>query len=693
MEKAEVRSAIARRLRVLLSQLHTLPRELRPYQVEALNKIASWLEDPNSSERAYIEHATGLGKTELFAALVNACVGLRCLIIVPTKTLIEQTARRVVQYTGGMIGHVSSLRRIKDEAGEIIAIRGHAHHAVVVTTDDSFRRYSRELLEDFDPDLIVRDECHGGYTAPEQQALKRFSRATVLALTATPDYLGNIARDSYTPVTLDNGRLLYAPPGRLARDHFGTCLDQRNLRWGIEEGFLAPLAWGHVDFDISLDKVPVVNTDSGPDYKSEDLRKLLSRHWPFMVDTITELYRGGEYGLPERQVYAVCDSVQAAYEIAEAIQALGVPSACVTGSTKDGARNAILQGFDACEVRFVSSVMVLREGWDAPNAEVCMMLRPTRSRVLYMQNMGRIARLRRDGAFKCAMVMDAHYLRSTFAPLSAPMLFGQPGQVIESGGILIGPSTEYVPTPLESPYKTVSIKPKMIVVPAEYHLEHWAGTDGTCVIDGEVYGTYNGLAVLLGTSIQTLKSRSTGCRNRPGKDSGGHSTVLHALQDLKKACADILDPEIPMLDKKSLVEIQGKIWGTEFGLSERLKIDRSTIAHRCSDCPRKPARSCQKRPVVILAEEDVKSACQVFFDQELPRLGEDDTAKKDGKILSTIANCAKLLQLSHTAVNKRVGQLTAYPGIDRSGRPATLYEFLQVKKACGNVRKYKRSSK
>lgn len=470
--KMDVRLELAKRLRMLLDHLDVLPKKLRSYQIEALWTFIQWLEDPDGGPRAYIEHATGLGKTELFAAIASACVELRVLIIVPTKTLVQQTARRVSTYTGGILGHLSSLGPIKDEDGMVIAVRGHEYTNVLVTTDESLKRYGRLLSEQFEPHLVIRDECHGSYGQPEQDCLNYFSQAPILGLTATGDYLGNIAKPTYVPVTLDNGRILYAPHNRLASTHYGKCIDRRTVRWGIEEGHLAPLAWGTIDFDISLDEIPIdENTQAGPDYNGPQLRALLTKHWKFMVETIVELYKRNEYDLQNRQVFAVCNSVREAEQIAVALRDIGIAAACITGKTGDKKREEVLGKYNAGEIKFLSSVRVLREGWDAPSAEVCLMLCPTRSRVFYMQAMGRVLRLMPDGSFKCALVIDAHFLNTKFAPLSAPILFGQPGQVVEDGGILVGPKEARVSVPTVSPYQKPGVKPKVTVVPAEYEVE------------------------------------------------------------------------------------------------------------------------------------------------------------------------------------------------------------------------------
>ncbi|MBI4133710.1 DEAD/DEAH box helicase family protein [Candidatus Uhrbacteria bacterium] len=109
LQHADIRRELAGRLESLLRSRANLPLTFWPFQVEALEATHRWLDDQGGTRRAYIEHATGLGKTVLFAAIASFCTGLRVLIIVPTKILVEQTVRALFPFTGGMLGHLSGL--------------------------------------------------------------------------------------------------------------------------------------------------------------------------------------------------------------------------------------------------------------------------------------------------------------------------------------------------------------------------------------------------------------------------------------------------------------------------------------------------------------------------------------------------------------------------------------------------------
>ncbi len=586
MDHLGIRRELAGRLDELLKNPSVLPITLWLFQTGSLGAMQRWLEDPAGTRRAHIAHATGLGKTVLFAAVAQVCTGLRMLVVVPTKTLLEQTARVVASFTGGMVGHVSSLGQITNDDGEVIAVRGHDYHDVVITTYASFHKHAMMFARDFRPDILIHDECHWAYAEGRPQELEHFPEAVIMGFSATPDYLGTVAKGGYTPVTLENGLVLYGPRDRFAETHFGIRLDERGVRWGIENGYLAPLAWGRIEFDVSLKDLPTQETAVGTDYDPSALRSLMTQHWSVMVETVRRLYVNGEYDLPNKQAFAVCDSVTAAEELAEAIASTGISSACVTGETPDKERDRILRSYRANGIRFLSSVMVLREGWDAPNAEVCMMLRPTKSRVLYQQCMGRVLRLDPDQGYKVALVLDAHFQNTTFAPLSAAALIAPPGSEIELGAIMCGWGGEGGRArPKTSPYLPSDAVPRLVVVDAlgeEYTPLPFADADHVLRHEGAEWMTIGGFAALHQLSHRSVDQRvqnAPNLRRQKAHAQGGKIREFYLLEDLRRLCHQLLGG-VPITDQDGKVVIDGLVWLTATGVEKMFRLQSKQVVER-----------------------------------------------------------------------------------------------------------------
>lgn len=678
MDHKENRLEVATRLAALVALAVPLPKQLRSYQVETIAAMIRWLEDLKGSRRAYVSHATGLGKTTLFASMVTACAGLRILVVVPSKILIEQTARELYTFTRGMIGHVSSLKNIEDENGEIICMKGHDMFDVVLVTDASMAKHGWRLAQEFSPHLVIRDECHWTYAEKRQKVMDFFPESVTIGFSATPDYITNQARPNFVPVTLDNGQVLYAPQDRLAQYHYGTKIDERTVRWGIEEGFLAPLAWGHVEFDFSLDGVRDEMGDDAPDFNEQDLQALLSEKWEFMQETVVELYKSGQYGLRDRQVFAVCHNVWAAEKLAESLRQIGVSAACITGKTRDTERNAVLSAFKTGGIKFLSSVMVLREGWNAPNAEVCLMLRPTKSRVFYVQSMGRVLRQPEDGSAKVALVIDAFFQNTTFAPLSAPVLFGHPGQEIGDGDYLIklGDADRVK----ESPYKTGLVKPRLVTVEG-LKIEYWANADGDLYFEGMRWRHLVGICEYLdvGTGSFYARLAKQPCRTMEARSFDGKRITFYLVEDAEKIFADLLD--LPECDEEGFIVAEGVRWGTIGALASAIGVSTAVVAERLEKAGVSTmyGRNRNRRRFLFYRYEDALRVCGGSR-HDLPQAGEDGFFEADGTRWGMEHEIAVELGISVAFRRRLSSDCRKRDGRSRTGHVATFFAVEDVRR-------------
>lgn len=524
MTHVEIRIELASRIERLLTN-DDLPLTLHPHQRETFEHMLIWLRDPDGSKRGYIEHPTGLGKTLLFGMVAAFSAGMRTLIVVPTKVLVEQTARAIIPFTGGLVGHLSSLNDIRDEEGTVIAIRGHEYVDIVIATDESFTRYASKIARDFAPHLVVWDECHWAYRTMAEKTLPFFPDAVVIGFTATADYLTTVAPSNAQPITLGNGEVLYCQPKRRGQYVFTTCIDRRDTRWAIESGWLAPLAVGTFDIELSLDELPVSEGEAGFDFQPDALSAFLERNWSGTAQALRTLYTENRYNITDHHVFGVCPSIKTAEELTDATRDLGIAAACVTSKTPTNARNQIFKSFREGTIRQIFSVMVLREGWDEPSADVCLMFRPTRAYLFYVQTMGRVLRPRPG---KVALVLDGTYTKTRFSPLSALSLYGKPGQHYTLGDILVGPkvSSPYLPTPDQR--ETVVIEPIVF--------ERWVGIFDLFEQGGEQWGTDKAVANAIDMTrlrIRTWAERGL-VRTFTGRLKAGVPTMFYSLADAQR---------------------------------------------------------------------------------------------------------------------------------------------------------------
>ena len=302
--------------------------ELRPYQAECIETIEA---QPPGAFLAQM--ATGLGKTVTFANIPRH--GERMLILSHREELVEQPRK----YFNCSYG----IERAKQ----------HSHGEEVVSA--SIQTLAR-CLSDFDPEdfrLIICDEAHHAAASTYRKIFDYFRPEKLIGFTATPNRGDKVRLDTV----------------------FSKIIFQRDLRWGVKNGYLCDIHCRRVDigFDITA-----VHTRQG-DYAPGELDQAMDG----TADAIAQAYRDMAVGAT--LIFAV--SVHQAEEIAKRIQGAVV----VTGETKN--RSAIIDAFTAGEIPCIVNCMVFTEGTDIPRVETVIVARPTQSESLYAQMVGRGLRL------------------------------------------------------------------------------------------------------------------------------------------------------------------------------------------------------------------------------------------------------------------------------------------------------------
>lgn len=302
--------------------------ELRPYQNDCINTIEA--QPPG----AYLcQMATGMGKTVTFANIPRH--GERMLILSHREELVEQP------------------RKYFDCSYGIERAQSHSRGEEVVSA--SVQSLARRL-DRFDPKdfgLIICDEAHHAAANTYRTIFNYFKPEKLIGFTATPNRGDKVRLDTV----------------------FSKIIFQRDLRWGIKNGYLCDIHCRRVDigFDLSA-----VHTRRG-DYAPGELEEAMDG----TADAIAQTYR--EMAVGATLIFAV--SVHQAEEIAKRIDGAVV----VTGETKN--RAAIIEAFTAGEISCVVNCMVFTEGTDIPRVETVIVARPTQSESLYAQMVGRGLRL------------------------------------------------------------------------------------------------------------------------------------------------------------------------------------------------------------------------------------------------------------------------------------------------------------
>lgn len=325
---------------------------LRPYQEAALAAVEDAV--ARGLRRLIIAHATGLGKTIIFSHYV-AKRGGRALILAHRDELIEQAAAKYRMVAPGA------------EVGIVKAERDEHAARVVIASVQTLARTARLARFEAGFDTVVVDECHHSPADSYQKILAHFGAfepdgPVVLGVTATPE----------------------RADGKPLGNTWDEIVHSMTILEGIAGGFLCDLRAMqiHVEADFGALRTRGGDVDEGQAGQMlldasapEHIAKALLEH------------------APGRRTIVFTPTVATAYEVAVWCQKAGLRAEAVDGTTPTDLRRGILRRLSTGETQVVANCGVLTEGFDEPSVSCIVMARPTKSRPLYVQMVGRGTRL------------------------------------------------------------------------------------------------------------------------------------------------------------------------------------------------------------------------------------------------------------------------------------------------------------
>jgi superfamily II DNA or RNA helicase/Holliday junction resolvase len=340
---------------------------LRPYQEDAVQAVfREW--DSDSSGRAMVVMATGLGKTFVAASVIrriaNLRPGLRVLVLAHTNPLLRQLE----------IAFWPFLR--KDEATLVAnseekfdwAMLGHISYVFASRDTFDWRVKAGGELPKFD--LVLVDECHHLGTESYGRVLERLDVGSADG----PFMLGLTATD-------------WRPDGESLRPLLGEPVIRVDLVQGLKSGFLT-----NVDYRMYTDNIDwdSLREDRGGRYSPKAInRSLFVKEWDdAVVGHIRDAWR--EIQNPRGIVF--CSTIEHAKKLAAQISAEEFTKAEAIYSGHGllpVERNKRLWDFSDGRIGILCAVDVLNEGVDVPDVNLVVFQRVTHSRRIFVQQLGR----------------------------------------------------------------------------------------------------------------------------------------------------------------------------------------------------------------------------------------------------------------------------------------------------------------
>lgn len=319
--------------------------QLRDYQEMAVEEVRNSFK--RGVKRTVLVSPTGSGKTLIFSYIAAG---------------VAKNNKRVL-----IVAHRDYLLRQISDALKMSGVR----HSVLTSNMRGIPRTSVVVASVFtlvnrlkwfpEPDLIIGDESHHfSIGSSWGKVVDHFPKSRVLGVTATPQ--------------------------RLDGKGLGALFDDMVMGPSVAElmaqGYLCPA-------DVYAPSNPDltgVHRRAG-DYVAKELEEAMDK--PSITGSAVTHYAKLANG---KRAIAFCVSVKHAHDVAREFNQAGFPAASIDGKMDKNAQAKVLEDFSAGRIKILTSCEMVSEGFDVPGTEVAILLRPTSSLSLYIQQVGRALR-------------------------------------------------------------------------------------------------------------------------------------------------------------------------------------------------------------------------------------------------------------------------------------------------------------
>ena len=300
--------------------------ELRPYQESLIKKTRQAIS--NGYKAPCIVSPAGSGKTVVLAKIIKGASLKKnhTLFLVHRKEIIDQVRETLISMSVDM---------------------SYVELGMVQTVVRRLDRTKR-------PSMIVVDESHHIVSNSYKNIVKHFSNALVISFTATPVRLGG---------------------GGLG-DVNDVLIEEASVKWLMENNYLAPYKY----YAPKLIDTEMLKLNSMKEFSSTSIDAAMKQN-KIYGDVIKHYQQlsGGEQAI----VYS--HSVEASKEVAAAFKVSGIDARHIDGTTNKNERDEVIEEFRKGNIKIITNVDLIGEGVNMPDCSTVIMLRPTQSLSLFIQ--------------------------------------------------------------------------------------------------------------------------------------------------------------------------------------------------------------------------------------------------------------------------------------------------------------------
>jgi DNA repair protein RadD len=329
---------------------------LRPYQQTTVDAIRG--EYAKGAKRVLLVSPTGSGKTVMFSYVASsaAAKSKRIVVLAHRREIVDQISR--------------ALTEMDVQHGLIVAGQPTGNEPVQAAMVQTLARRLDKMTA---PDLLVIDEAHHGVAGQWRTVTEAWPNTKILGVTATPQRLD----------------------GKGLGGAFDTMVQGPTVASLIRDRHLAGYDYLAPPTKVDLSHIKV----RGGDFAVEDLAKAVD-HATITGDAV-EHYRETLNGRP---AVAFCVTRAHAEHVAQQFRDAGYAAASVDGTMTKDARRGLIAALADGRINVLTSCELISEGVDVPVVAGAILLRPTKSLSMYLQQVGRCLRKKADGSR--AVILD-----------------------------------------------------------------------------------------------------------------------------------------------------------------------------------------------------------------------------------------------------------------------------------------------
>ncbi|NFT17209.1 DUF3427 domain-containing protein [Clostridium botulinum] len=343
-----------------LAQYKLKPNKMQVAAIQSLNKLRE-----NGENKGLLISATGTGKTYLSAFELRNYNPNKALFIVHREQIAKQALNSFKNIFGDTrsMGILSGTSKDLDKDFIFCTVQTLSKDAVLYN-------FSKDEF-----DYIVIDEVHKAGANSYQKIIDYFTPKFLLGMTATPE-----RSDDFDIFKMFNHNIAY----------------EIRLKQALEEDLLCPFHYFGVS-DITIDGTPL-------NEQSDFIYLVAQERVKHIIDKINF------YGYCGERVKGLifCSNKKEAIELSNIFNARGYRTVALTGENSQSEREEAIERLEQDELYncldYIFTVDIFNEGVDIPTVNQVVMLRPTQSSIVFVQQLGR--GLRKSKFKECVVIID-----------------------------------------------------------------------------------------------------------------------------------------------------------------------------------------------------------------------------------------------------------------------------------------------